>query len=82
VVGKQVASTINRDQKKVYNIEDGNWELVMMIETVCTDDSTLPPSAIFKGAQINPEWGRTNPANARCVIFCSPQWIIINSNLI
>ena len=81
-VGKRVTSIIDRDQKEVYNIEDGNRELVTMIETVCADGSTLPPSAIFKGARINPEWGRTNPANARCVIFCSPQWIIIHSNLI
>lgn len=37
-----------------------------MIETVCADGNALLPSVIFKGAQINSEWGRTNPAGARC----------------
>ena len=66
-IGKQVVSIIDRDQKEVYNIEDGNRELVMVIETVCMDGSALAPLVIFKGVQINSEWGRTNPSNARYV---------------
>ena len=69
-VGKQVVSIINCDQKEVYNIEDGNSKLVTVIETVCVDGSALPPSVIFKGAQINSEWGHTNPAGARYVGYC------------
>ena len=69
-VGKRVASIIDRDQKEVYNIEDGNRELVTVIETVCADGNALPPSVIFKGARINSEWARTNPAGARCIVYC------------
>lgn len=69
-VGKRVASIIDHDQKEVYNIEDGNRELVTVIETVCADGNALPPSVIFRGAWINSEWGRTNPAGARCVVYC------------
>jgi len=66
-VGKQVASIIDCDQKEVYNIEDGNRELVTVIETVCADGSALAPLVIFKGARINSEWGCTNPSNARYI---------------
>jgi len=65
-VGKRVAAIIDQDQKEVYSLEDGNRELVTVIETVCADGTALPPSFIFKAARINLEWGRDNPCHARC----------------
>jgi hypothetical protein len=40
---------IDRDQQTVYLIEDGNRELVTVIETICADESVLRPSVIFQG---------------------------------
>jgi len=65
-VSLSVAAIIDRDQKEVYSLEDGNRELVTVIETVCADGTALPPSFIFKAARINLEWGRDNPCHARC----------------
>jgi len=65
-VGKRIAAIIDRDQKQVYSLEDGDRELVTVVETVCADGTALNPSFIFKGARTNLEWGRNNPCNARC----------------
>ncbi len=64
-VGKRVAAIIDRDQKNVYQIEDGNRELVTIIEAVCADGTALHPSVIFQGMRRNLEWGRDNPCHAR-----------------
>jgi hypothetical protein len=64
-VGKQVAALIDRDQKEVYSLEDGNHKLVTIIETVSADGNAFPPLVIFKGARINLEWGCDNPCYAR-----------------
>jgi hypothetical protein len=55
-IGKRVAALIDRDQASVYQIEDGNHELVTIIETVCADGSALHRDL---------EWARNNPCNAR-----------------
>ena len=68
-VGKRIAAIIDRDQKNVYNLEDGNRELVTVIETVCADGTVLNPSVIFKGARTNLAWGKVNPCYARCRTF-------------
>jgi hypothetical protein len=64
-IGSRVAALVDRDQKSAYQLEDGNRELITIIETICADGTALQPSVIFQGAQRNLEWGRTNPCNAR-----------------
>jgi hypothetical protein len=68
-IGARITAMIDRDQQTVYSIEDGNRELVTVIETICADGSVLHPSVIFQGQRQNSEWGRNNPCNARFVLF-------------
>jgi hypothetical protein len=67
-IGARVTAMIDRDQKIVYSIEDGNRELVTVIECICADGTVLHPSVIFQGLRRNAEWGRDNPCNARFVL--------------
>lgn len=64
-VGKKVLALVDRDQKIVQQVEDGNRELVTIIECVCADGTAIPPSVVFQGARRDLEWGRDNPCNAR-----------------
>ena len=48
-IGARITAMIDRDQQTVYSIEDGNRELVTVIETICADGSVLHPSMIFQG---------------------------------
>lgn len=65
-IGGRTMVLVDHDQKgAVYHIEDGNRELVTVIETICADGSSLHPSVIFKGKTRDLEWGRKNPAGAR-----------------
>jgi hypothetical protein len=68
-VGKRVAAIIDRDQKTVFQVENGNRELVTIIETLCADGTALHPCVIFQGKRRNLEWGRDNPCNARFVLM-------------
>ncbi|KAJ3484616.1 hypothetical protein NLI96_g5517 [Meripilus lineatus] len=70
-IGKRVAAIVDRDQKTVYSVEDGNRELVTVIETTCADGTALRPSFIFKGVRHDLEWGKKNPCNAS--ILTSPK---------
>src|ERR1700720_298569 len=72
-IGARITVMIDRDQKAVYSIEDGNRELITVIECICADGSILHPSVIFQGQRRNSEWGRNNPCNARSVLFQSKQ---------
>lgn len=63
--GNKTQVLVDRDQKVVQATEHGNRELVTIIETVCADGTSLPPSVIFEGSRVNAEWGRVNPAGAR-----------------
>jgi len=64
-IGQKVKAFIDHDQKDVYSIQDGNWELITVIETVSADGSCLQPLVIFQGKHQDLEWGRNNPCNAR-----------------
>lgn len=64
-IGQKVKAFVDRDQKDVYSIQDGNRELVTVIETVSADGSCLHPSVIYQGKRRDLEWGRDNPCNAR-----------------
>ena len=70
-IGVKVAAIIDWDQSTVYSVEDGNCELVTIIETVCADRTALVPLVIFQGVCCNLEQGRPekNPSNARYVII-------------
>jgi hypothetical protein len=48
-IGAKAAAIVNRDQATVYSVEDGNCELVTVIEAVSADGKALPPSVIFQG---------------------------------
>ena len=64
-IGTRVAALIDRGQKTAYHIEDGDRELVTIIETICADGSSIPPSIIVQGKRRDLVWGRINPCNAR-----------------
>ncbi|KAE9386579.1 hypothetical protein BT96DRAFT_763798, partial [Gymnopus androsaceus JB14] len=51
--GNKTQVLVNRDQKVVQATEHGNCKLVTIIETVCTDGTSLPPSVIFEGSRVN-----------------------------
>lgn len=68
-IGAKITAMIDSDQKVAYSIEDGNRELVTVIEAICADGSVLHPSVIFQGQRRNSEWGRNNPCNARLSPF-------------
>ena len=56
-LGKRVLAFFDHNQKDVHNVEDGNQELVTVIETVCADGTALCPSVIFKVKRRDLEWG-------------------------
>lgn len=64
-VGTRVYALIDRNQETAYQVEDGNREMVTVIEAVCADGTAIPPSFVFKGVRRDLEWGRVNPCNAR-----------------
>jgi hypothetical protein len=64
-VGQKVKAFVDRDQKEVYSVEDGNRELITMIEFISADGGSFQPSAIYQGKRRDLEWGRNNPCNAR-----------------
>ena len=66
--GKRIMAIVDRDQKTVQHVEDGNRELVTIIECVCADGTAIRPSLVYKGAKRDLEWGRKNPCNARRVL--------------
>ena len=46
-LGLKVAAIIDRDQSSVYSVEDGNCELVTIIEAICANGMVLIPLVIF-----------------------------------
>ena len=48
-IGARISDMIDHDQQTLFLIEDGNRELVTVIETICADGSVLHPSVIFQG---------------------------------
>lgn len=68
-IGAKTTAMIDRDQKIAYSLEDGNRELVTVIETICADGSIFHSSVIFQGVRWNSEWGRDNPCNARFMLL-------------
>ncbi|KAH7921046.1 CENP-B protein, partial [Leucogyrophana mollusca] len=63
-IGKRTLVLVDRDQKTVQHLENGDRELVTIIECVSADGDALRPSIIFKGKRRNLAWARSNPCNA------------------
>ena len=74
-IGAKIAAIIDREQSSVYSVEDGNRELITIIEAVSATGAALIPSVIFQGVHRNPEWGRpeNNPSSARYVVISLSQ---------
>lgn len=72
-IGVKVVAIVDHDQATVYSVEDGNCELVTIIEAVSANGTALIPSIIFQGMHCNPEWGwpENNPSSARYAISLS-----------
>jgi len=66
-IGQKVKAFVDRDQKDVYSVEDGNRELVTIMEAISADGWSMHPSVIYQGKRRDLEWGRNNPCNARWV---------------
>jgi hypothetical protein len=64
-IGQKVKAFVDHDQKDVYSVEDGNRELITMIECVGANGWAMHPSAIYPGMRWDLEWGWNNPCNAR-----------------
>jgi hypothetical protein len=64
-VGARNMVLVDRDQRTVYHVEDGNRELVTVIETTSPVGGPLRPCVIYKGKTRDLEWGRKNPCHAR-----------------
>jgi hypothetical protein len=64
-VGKRTQALVDRDQKSVHQLENGDRELVTIIEAVSADGEALPPSVIFKAKRRNLAWAENNPCHAR-----------------
>lgn len=64
-VGKRTKVLVDREQKDIGKLEDGNRELITIIECLCADGSALPPSVVYQGIRRDLEWGRVNPCDAR-----------------
>jgi hypothetical protein len=79
-VGKRSLVLVDRDQKLVQQLEDGDRELVTVIEAVSADGFALLPSVIFKGKRRDLAWGRVNPCNARHAIRFSSGTPCLTSN--
>lgn len=56
---------VDRNQKTVQHVENGNRQNVTIIECICADGTALAPRVIFKGKTIDGNWARQNPLNAR-----------------
>ncbi|KAJ3534000.1 hypothetical protein NM688_g7200 [Phlebia brevispora] len=63
-IGRRTRAFVDRDQKTLYQIEDGNRELVTVIECISADGTALRPSVIYQGTRRDLEWGRNNPCGA------------------
>jgi hypothetical protein len=77
-IGQKVKAFVDWDQKDVYSVEDGNRDLITMIEAISADGWSMHPSAIYQGLHQNLEWGWNNPCNARWVSSSAFSTLLIN----
>lgn len=52
-------------QKIQHRQQDGEWEIVTVLEIICTDGTCLKPTVIFKGKNLLTKWGRENPCDTK-----------------
>ncbi|KAL5501527.1 hypothetical protein ACEPAH_8787 [Sanghuangporus vaninii] len=63
-IGGRARVLVDRNQKTVRMVQDGNKELVTIIECVCADGLALQPLFIMKGMRTSPSWASDNPIQA------------------
>ncbi|KAF8234248.1 DDE-domain-containing protein [Tricholoma matsutake] len=82
-IGVKVTAIIDHDQATIYSVEDGNHELVTIIEAVCADGTALIPLVIFQGVHRNLEWGQpeNNPSSASVIWHNVMGWFPNNQEL-
>lgn len=51
-------------QKLQHQQQDGEREIVTVLETICADGSMLRPTVVFKGKNLLSKWGKVNPCHA------------------
>ncbi|KAF8958402.1 hypothetical protein BDZ97DRAFT_1762169 [Flammula alnicola] len=56
-VGKSVSAIVDRNQKNVQQVENGNCEMVAIIETICADGTSLPLIMISENGWTDKELG-------------------------
>jgi hypothetical protein len=70
-VGGRYMAIIDRDQALVYSVEQGNRDLLTVIECVSAKGVAIRPLVIFPGKNIRTSWGIVNPCNASYALFYS-----------
>ncbi|KAF5336670.1 hypothetical protein D9758_015664 [Tetrapyrgos nigripes] len=55
---------VDRDQKDVKMLEDGDREMATMIECLSADGTCIHSNVIFKANRQDHSWGANNPGNA------------------
>src|SRR5258707_4162453 len=55
-VGGRIKALIDINQKDAQKIEDGNHELITIIECVCADRTIIRQKVVFQGKRHNMEW--------------------------
>ncbi|KAL5499174.1 hypothetical protein ACEPAH_1692 [Sanghuangporus vaninii] len=63
-IGKRLHVLVDRNQKSVQKLENGNKELVTVVECICADGTALKPLFIMKGMRTSPSWTLDNPIQA------------------
>ncbi|KAG8860595.1 hypothetical protein FRB96_003849 [Tulasnella sp. 330] len=56
---------VGKGKRVQYQAKNAEKENMTVLETICTDRTTLKPMVIFKGTYIMAKWGKDNPNDAR-----------------
>lgn len=56
-----------KGQRLQYKQQNGDREMITVLETICADGSTLRPTVVFKGKNLLKKWGVDNPCKASLV---------------
>jgi hypothetical protein len=68
--------------KNIKHIEDGSWELVTLLECICTDGTSILPSVTLKAKRCDLEWSRVNPNNVRYLEYSKYYFVFQDSILV
>ncbi|KAF5366607.1 hypothetical protein D9758_008944 [Tetrapyrgos nigripes] len=68
--GLRTMVLVDRDQKDVKMLEDGDHEMATMIECLSADGTCIHSNVIFKANRRDHSWGANNPGNASVDTRC------------